>query len=268
MYNYATPKLTKMNVYISDIESSLDILREDLKSWVSGIYNILSKHDIVIAGGALLSMLLKKPINDFDFYFKDQNAIEPFLIELEQMLHEDNNMKKIPISFTKIKTNNAYTYNINGVNFQFIIIPDFIVNDPNDLINNFDFTVCKIAYDFKYDKFYYSKNLQRDINSRELNYEFNKYPVSSLMRIEKYEHKGFSINTMNILKIAMNIQSLNIKTYKDATEQLRGISTEYFKEFINLIESSDLQDQDYNIIDFFKLISDHNESMIVMHQLI
>lgn len=242
----------------------LDQLGEDL-------YDLLINNNAILAGGALTSILINKPINDYDLYFYNKDDINNLL----NIINKDNNFSLIN------ETNNAYTYDymlmrkIDNIKckgrrivIQIIFNPEFMGLSPQDLINTFDFSVCQVAYDFKNNKFYYGNNFDKDIREREIHFNISSnHPIVSFMRVEKYKEKEFNIRSIEILKIIFKIKSLKFKTYKDVINQISGISSSYFMELTNFLSNENMINKPFNDEYFLELLNNYDDMKEILNEL-
>ena len=89
-----------------------------------------------------------------------------------------------------MRTPSAITYKINGIVFQVILL-DELLGSPNEIINQFDFTVTQGAYDCSCDNFTFGKDFLKHIAQRRLVFNLKaNYPIASLFRVNKYLKKG------------------------------------------------------------------------------
>jgi hypothetical protein len=148
-----------------------------------------------IAGGALRAYVEGTTPSDFDFYFSDVESINlthKFILQLKNL---------DPKYITSDQT--VTTISLQP-NFQSKIYFDLISRDfgksPEDSINNFDFVCCALAIDNK-NKVYWHKDALEDIEKKRLTILNPSNTVSTLLRIQKYVKKGYSIDLENAKKL-------------------------------------------------------------------
>ena len=109
----------------------------------------------------------------------------------------------------------------------------------------FDFTInmASLAYtykerddraydlesDFVFDGRFFIDNMSKSL-------VFNKntlYPINSLFRVKKYQERGYNINTLELMKIALRISQMEIKTIGDIKNQVTGLSSDIMTELTN-----------------------------------
>jgi hypothetical protein len=75
--------------------------------------------------------------------------------------------------------------------------------------------------------------------TRELRYIGSKYPICSLIRARKFIQRDWSINAGQYLKIAMQINQLNLNDYGVLREQLVGMDMAYFSQVLSALYEKD-----------------------------
>ena len=180
-----------------------------------------------IAGGALTSVFMNTTISDLDIFFHDQKAFDEF----KRCQGRDK-----PIFANKkyfiCQTDCAESYNINGIRVQLI---KKLYGQPCDVIDHFDYTICMGAYIPADSKIFLGQNFLYHLSGKELHYNIGKYPLASLWRARKYIEKGFKFPAIELIKLALTINNLNIKNYIDLEEQLEGIDTLFLKDLTDAL---------------------------------
>lgn len=162
--------------------------------------------DCYIAGGCMRSYFAKEPINDIDLFFKDRKNAVKCLIRLRKvgyrLIFSNKNAVKL-VKYEKDKKSKS-----------FIDIVKRYYNSAEETILDFDFSVCKIAYDTKTKQFYHSKNSFVDICTKKLAIPDINYgnPIGSLKRFQKYIKNGYYACNGTILTIAKSINSIDMNS--------------------------------------------------------
>lgn len=157
-----------------------------------------------IAGGAILSIITNQEINDIDLYFKTiDDAYEFYLREIDNGYYCFCETKK------SLLLTASNTVKLNLVLFDFF-------ESPQAIFDSFDFTVCKAAFDGT--DFYFDDSFWGDVASRRLVYTPSfKFPLSTALRIKKYEKRGYKISRNEFIKIILQITQRNItKEHKNS----------------------------------------------------
>lgn len=236
--------------------------KEDILNCISeNLYEIFKKYECILAGGSIRSLYCQKLeydqdylkedlISDLDIYFRDNIDFVPLVEELkkEGYINAYNSLNAI----TLIDKNE----NNDSLPIQIIRL-DYTTGTPEEVIKKFDFSICSACYDFKEEKFYYDKNFEEDNKIRKLRYNIDgKFPIASLIRTNKYtKKKKYKISNVELLKIALCINNLNLKNYKELKEQLNGIDTLMLKPLTDNL----LENEKYDIDEFLNSMEDYLE---------
>lgn len=145
--------------------------------------------DWVIAGGALRDYFMKEKVSDVDFFFKNQEAFD----HAKHILDTGN-------VTSMWKNDNCIRYQVGELKIDLV---RSIFGDPEDIIRQFDFTVCCVAIDkreFRASQFFFP-----DLAARHLRINNTPLPVGTMKRMVKYIKKGFTpcIGTMTELSKAL-----------------------------------------------------------------
>ena len=194
-----------------------------LKKEFGSIWDCLEGYGAFIAGGAITSLFTNSDINDFDVYFESER-------ELVEFLHELNG------GFTVVSHTDKATLLIRDTSKIQLIRFDYF-KTANEIFDKFDFTVCMGAYSFKDKDFHFHDDFFKHNSQRVL--QFNPktaFPYISMMRVKKYETKGYSISKPQFARIMLACSLKPIKTYEDACEQLGGM---YGADISSIIDNKD-----------------------------
>ena len=153
-----------------------------------------------IAGGAITSIFSKKPINDIDIYPKTTLA----KLKLIHYMCERTGIQTItPKSI----------YGICNGNFQINLVLLENVSSPQDIFDKFDFSINMAAYDMDTESFHFSVNFFRDLAARYIRVNHNTlYPLVSVMRINKYEQRGYTAGKNELAKLLLKTSSIKIES--------------------------------------------------------
>lgn len=203
------------------------------------LVDMFKRYNVIIAGGLVTSLFTNKDINDVDVYFRSQDDA----IGLISELYEDT-------QFVVAHTKKATLFAIGEVSIQTIHFDYF--RDVSDVFNAFDFTVCMGAYDFKNESFHLHKDFLKHNSQRLL--KFNKdtaFPLISLLRVQKYEDKGYEISKPEMFRIAMTCMNLDINSYDELKEQLGGMYGVNYDKLFN-----DVEDEEFSLDNAIDKIQD------------
>lgn len=230
------------------------------------VYNFLKDNKIILAGGSILNMLNKTKHNDYDLYIKGELSIEDLKKEIKKFNNKKDNCNKFKLQH---ESTNSISYLFGSEIFQFIKLKHLMNISINELFESIDFSICMCAYDFEEDEFNFSEMFIKSYETKEVVFNVNTiFPISSLLRIAKYENKGYFFSTQEILKISFAINKLNIKTYGDVIYHLTAVSTSYYSDFLDFLSSSEYKDFKFDGCEFFNLFEDYKDSNSLLNKLL
>lgn len=172
-----------------------------------------------IAGGSILSIVTKTPVNDYDVYPKSQDD----LVNICSFIVDEYNAHVLHVSKRAITFKSNYLLNAKKerMNIQVILLSDF--DTPETIFKKFDFTVCMAAYDCDTKEFIFHPYFYEDVASRKLNVNVDTdFPYASLNRISKYEKKGYSISQGDRLKLGLAIAKRGMPEDWESLEEAIG----------------------------------------------
>jgi hypothetical protein len=233
------------------------IAKRILKSMNKDIYEFLKQFNGFISGGAVLSAFTNKQINDYDLYFYRKEDADLFIMSLDlkddksdwtKFSKRESIIKKSRHNNIEIfRTENAITFLSKEQKYQ--VITAFYLA-PELLFEKYDFTVCMAAYNPLHNKFTLHNTFLEDVSEKRLKFNIGtEYPICSLLRTIKYQKKGYTINGLEFIKIALTIHNLNLKDYSQLKKQLQGIDTLFLADLTAALTSDEFKTKkfkDYN----------------------
>jgi len=121
--------------------------------------------------------------------------------------------------------------------------------DADKIHENFDFDHCKNYWQSWDGKLVTSIAALESLLSKNLHYSGSKYPLCSIIRTRKFIKKGWHINAGQYVKMAMQLNELNLQDVDVLEDQLIGVDTAFFTQLINVIkEEEDIKTIDSNYI--------------------
>lgn len=175
----------------------------------------------IVAGGFIRAHYAGERPNDMDLYFRSERDFEDALSHLK----ESNEWEVVA------ETDRAVTLRNDGKIIQLI---RFTYGEPEELISEFDFTICAAALEimddietppegveYLHDRFF------EDLAGRVLTYTGSRMPLASLKRVIKYVKRGYHICDENIIKIAESIaQAVNFDDQESVATHIDGMDPE------------------------------------------
>ena len=206
------------------------------------------KSNAFIAGGCIPSMLMDEWVNDYDIYFTSKviaDAVREYYyrIRTNELLKTSIKEEVVTDDYTKIvykdEVKNSFrpvfiTKNAITLTDKIQLITKF-TGDPWDVIKNFDWAHLRSYY--KYPKLHLDPDVYRLITEKDLVYTGSAYPLSSMMRMQKYTKKGWKISAVDQLKIALEMAKLDLADLEVLKEQMTGIDPTYMLNIWDKIES-------------------------------
>lgn len=109
--------------------------------------------------------------------------------------------------------------------------------EPDKLHENYDFIHCTNYWTSWERKVALKQQALEAIINKELIYVGSKYPLCSIIRTRKFIKRGWSINAGQYLKMAMQLNDLDLKDVKVLEDQLVGVDSAYFSMLINALQN-------------------------------
>ena len=248
----------------------------------------LVKDNTIVTGGCITSMLLDEPVNDFDLYFTDfettQAVAEYYVKKMKKStkfrgdvevkvtdnlqveiyiqsrgymgkLPSDEDRESEPDFIVMDDKNNKFdpvfaSSNAISLNGDIQLIVRFY-GTPEEIHDNYDFTHCKNYWTSSEKKVVLDKDALECILTKELKYTGSKYPLCSIFRTRKFIQRGWTINAGQYLKMAMQLNDLDLKDVNVLKDQLTGVDSTYFLCMISKLEDIKDPTTDYviNLVD-------------------
>jgi len=163
-----------------------------------------------IAGGALTSSFTGLEIKDVDMYFKSK---EDFIEGIEAA-YDDG-------LWCLAATDRAVTFATHNKIIQLMHFDFF--QTAEDIFAAFDFTVCMAAYDMDNGSFVFHDDFMKHAAQRFLRFHSGtRYPFGSLMRILKYQQRGYTIGKGDLLRIGLCCNQVPLNSWDDLATAIGG----------------------------------------------
>lgn len=170
----------------------------------------------------------------------DDNS-EP--IEINQIVEEDEEEQKE----MKPKYRPRY-FSTNAISLSNDIqIVIRFYGDIEEIHTNYDFIHCTCSYDYKLNKVNLPSKALEAIINKELIYCGSKYPLCSIIRTRKFLKRGYTINAGQYLKMALQLNELNLHDLDVFKDQLTGVDSAYFEQVITYLSEKKEKDKDFQI---------------------
>jgi hypothetical protein len=117
---------------------------------------------------------------------------------------------------------------------------------PEEIHENYDFVHATNYWTFDTGCVLNQAALEAILN-KELHYVGSKYPICSLIRARKFIKRGWQINAGQFVKISFQISELNLKDINVLEDQLVGVDSIYFLNFIRIMQEKSLLDKNFEL---------------------
>lgn len=250
------------------------VIGQWLKSITCKKVRDIAGKNVIVTGGSIASMLLGEKVNDYDVYFRTEEAnytvskyyVDKFLADnaapsdmIKVFVIDDNSVgsqktrvmvgvgdnprEEIKLDRKDAKKRNKDRYrpifissNAITLSNKFQIVTRFH-GSPKKLHENYDFIHAMNYYDFKKQKLKLKPEALENILSRSLVYRGSLYPVASIFRMKKFIKRGWRITAGEMFKIMFQISLLDLTNIEVLKEQLTGVDALYLRELMNALES-------------------------------
>lgn len=112
---------------------------------------------------------------------------------------------------------------------------------------NYDFVHCTCSYDYKNNKVNLPAKALEAIINKELIYCGSKYPLCSIIRTRKFISRGYTINAGQYLKMALQLNELDLHDLEIFKDQLTGVDSAYFNEVITYLSEKKEKNKNFQI---------------------
>lgn len=163
-----------------------------------------------VAGGALTSVFTGTKISDVDLYFKSNEDFEDAIYSAY-----DENLWCVSA------TDRAVTFVRDGCVVQLMRFSFF--ETAHSIFDAFDFTACMAAYDIDAGQFVFHEDFFKHASQRHLSFHSGtRFPFGSLLRVLKYQARGYTIGKGDLLRIALCCHKTNLESWDDLARAVGG----------------------------------------------
>ena len=187
----------------------MEKLTQEQDAIVKAAYHLMPK-GAWVAGGALTSVYTGGNINDVDLYFKDRASFE----EAVKDAYDDG-------LWCVAKTSRAVTFVGGSHVIQLMHFKWF--EGPQSIFDSFDFTCCMAAMDCETKEIIMHDDFLKHCSQRFLKFHSGTaFPFGTVARVLKYQKRGYTIGTNEMLRIALKCSTVPIASWDDLKEQIGG----------------------------------------------
>lgn len=164
----------------------------------------------MIAGGALTSVFTGQPINDVDYYFKSKEAFR----EGVELAYDES-------LWCVASSDRAVTFARDNSIIQMMLFDFF--PDAHSVFDAFDFTACMGAYDLDTKEYVFHDDFLKHASQRFLRFHAGtRFPFGSLLRVLKYQTRGYTIGKGDLLRIALKCHEVPLETWDHLATAIGG----------------------------------------------
>lgn len=232
--------------------------------------------DSIITGGSIASMLLNEKVKDYDIYFSTRETTiavaEYFRSKFESAIGGAVDISTYPdrIMFsgpglgasTALRMDvddvedsgaqeavdaveNEGTYHVLFISPNAITLSDQIqiivrfYGNADKLHENYDFVHCTNYWTSKDGELVLRPQAVEALLTKELRYIGSRYPLCSIIRTRKFISRGWTINAGQYLKMAMQLNELDLLDIPTLQDQLVGVDSAHFIDLLAKIQEGD-----------------------------
>ncbi len=111
--------------------------------------------------------------------------------------------------------------------------------EPAEIHENYDFDHCRCFWSSWDSHLELPRKALESLLSRSLQYSGSKYPLCSIIRARKFINRGWTITAGQYVKMAWQLNALNLTEHGVLEEQLTGVDFAYFQEIISELRKRD-----------------------------
>ncbi len=236
----------------------------------------LVERDSIITGGSIASMLLNEKVNDYDIYFSTKETAYAVALYYASKfdpagagkLEVRNFGGRIEFAGTALGASRDTrmdadefedsgaqeavdaapadgTYRVLFLSPNAITLSDQIQiivrfhGDADKIHENYDFVHCTNYWTSKDGEVVLRHAALEALLTKELRYIGSKYPLCSIIRTRKFIFRGWRINAGQYLKMALQLNELDLLDIEILKDQLIGVDSAHFIDLIDRIKQGD-----------------------------
>lgn len=119
--------------------------------------------------------------------------------------------------------------------------------DADEIHENYDFAHAKCYWRAENNHLSLPRESLEAILTRELIYTGSKYPLASIFRAKKFIKRGWHINAGQYLKMALQLNKMDLLNINVLEEQLTGVDAAYFHMVISSVKKKQEKDPNFKL---------------------
>lgn len=168
------------------------------------------------------------------FGAKEINKIDPLKIDSQEVENEEQGKYE-----TKFISANAIT-----LSDKIQIVTRFY-GEPKDIHENFDFVHATGIYDYSTNELTTTTEQLESLMNKSLIYKGSLYPLASIFRARKFIYRGWTIDAGQYLKMAFQLNEMDLLDPYTLEEQLTGVDLLYFYQIVSDLKYKQLTNDDF-----------------------
>ena len=108
--------------------------------------------------------------------------------------------------------------------------------EPDEIHESYDFAHCMNYFENGTSTLTLRPDALEALLSRSLTYRGSQYPLCSIIRARKFIERGWRINAGQFVKMAMQLNEMDLTKFDVLEEQLTGVDVAYFQEVISKLK--------------------------------
>src|SRR5690625_923960 len=224
-------------------------------------------------------MLLDEDVNDYDYYFTNKETVlavaEYFVSEFNKKhdrkvsVQDDDGRVKVFIQSEgvagepeghEIDEEDVFDVKDDKEDFEPVFLSTNAISlrgkvqivlrfygDADEIHENYDFVHAKCYWRAENNHLSLPRESLESILTKELIYTGSKYPLCSIFRAKKFINRGWYINAGQYLKMALQLNEMDLLDVKILEEQLTGVDDAYFQMLLNAIEEKKEKDPNFKL---------------------
>lgn len=188
----------------------------------SEVYDMLKETKCVLAGGAITSLFTNREINDFDLYFTSKESLsqvfaQAFGVSEDEFLSPYDLIVKFATKRSMLCVDKYGQQKLQFIHYK-------IHDNIESIFQSFDFEHVMGAFDFATEEFVLHENFMK-ANAQRL-IQFNPatdFPITSMMRVQKYKERQYTISKAQMLRIAFTIANKEYASWEDVKSEVSGL---------------------------------------------
>ena len=247
-------------------------IKKNIENWLLSIDDLALAKDlekgVIVTGGCIPSMFLQETVNDYDVYlssnslafrvaayYAKKSEIEevqltvhtggevPYQIEISDNAPSDLNQVEIFIPSAGVfkgEPEGDDKYQIAFLSSNAITLTNKLqiilrfTGDAAEIHSNYDFAHATSYWTEETGLVTNTKALEC-ILAKELIYRGSKYPLASIFRTRKFIQRGWRCHVGNYLKMAMQLNDLDLTDIDTLKDQLTGVDSTYLSAMVEAL---------------------------------